>query len=595
MVWLSLLLPAAVHAQRFRAVNVRDAERAISHARTFTFDMYLTVGEVQKGIIRDNCDELTGEDCFKGDRACPMCTWYDDRRDMRSLGRLYDEVAVFVARAPPGVRQELLDWLAAQRVGVWTRLGELDRARAAAQRCPGAFWLCEALRAYVEHHEGRFEIAEQRFRAMLRLAPGPISCDWRDLRLLRDSTGSGSTDVAHYGPQRRFFNRVCPTHEEADGFWTLADPLFTRPGNDRMTAHYARVVDLFILEQHRRLTSLGESGVDQREYSDVLRHGWPTAFIYRSGGRAPPPPMTNWQPRGINQGIGLVRRGGPAPSMRADYGSLIYGRAGQSFVVLASPAEALAALPSLFQPMTARDGHPPETYRPRYGAIEAQPLQTGFFLRAGHPTLVVRTEEPADAPLLARTWQVRSWDGSRFRDGIIESDERNIVAWIQTPWQAQVVSVEALFSGGAYRARSGTRPPEEGGDVTLSSLVIIDARVQPSSIEQAARAMLPTTDIADGAAASAYWELYTPEPRNATIELTIRPIRRPSLGRLLGIGGERDRVVRWTEEMKPDEGGVARRAVALDLDGLQRGEYDIIVTLLLDTGSTLVAATRVNR
>jgi hypothetical protein len=161
--------------------------------------------------------------------------------------------------------------------------------------CPddgtGAFWLCQALTAWVEHLEGKDSIAEQRFRLLLRVMPNDLSCHWRDLRFYRDTIGP----ITH---TRMYSKPQCDPLDELDVFWTLADPLFTRPGNDRMTEHFSRLVDLLISQQHRRVmmgapfwnveneegdidleafqaSAAARSGLDRITHGVILRHGRP--------------------------------------------------------------------------------------------------------------------------------------------------------------------------------------------------------------------------------------------------------------------------------------------------------------------------------
>jgi hypothetical protein len=603
---LMLLLPERAAAQAAaRAVTVREAEVAIRNAQDRAQDLYNTVRGVFDGgrIPRDNCDETTGADCFKGDRECPVCVWHDDRRDMLGLGRHYDQVGQLVLAAPAGVRQDRLDWISAQRVGVWVRLGSLIRARRAVEQCVGSFWLCEALRAFVEHQEGNFETAEQRFRLLLRVMPRPLSCEWRDLSLLRDTTGGEGFGDVEYGG-RLLERGECVSLEVADLFWTLADPLFTRPGNDRMTAHYARQVDLFIHEQLMNGMNRGLHLHSTSHHSDVLRHGWPVAYHYRRTQRGTIPSMADWRPRGLTHRGAEARIRLTPPSEDGGeaslypYGgfqSLIYGTTGQSFVVLAPLEEALAGRPELFVPVMASTGRPRETYRPSFGLVESLPLQAGFFRDRGEPVLVARTAAPADAPPLSRGWQARSWDGDGFRDAHVEATGALVSVRLATPWEPQVLSIEALFHAGAYRARTGNRPPPIAGAAALSSVVLIEGGVEPAALADALDALLPAAVIETARAVSAYWELYTPEARNATVILTIRHVRRLSLGRILGIGGQPDRVVRWTEMMEPNADGAVPRSIALDLDGLPAGDYDVIVELVLDDGTRMATELRVAR
>jgi hypothetical protein len=594
---LALLLAAApvegVQAQISDGPAAREAERAVRRARDFMYELYLTARLlVDNGRIpRGNCEELNGDDCFAGDRECPVCLWDPHRRDMMRLALLYDSTAAVVARAPAAVSPEMHDWLATQRVGVWARMGITGRAAQAADECLGSFWVCEALRAHVEHLEGEWERAAERFRLLLRVMPAGRSCGWRDVRMLMDTTAAASMPEA---VARRVAPRDCTPFDEVDRFWILADPLFTVPGNDRMTEHFSRLVDLFIHEQHLEAATF--STICPRRHSlghhsSVLRHGWPTEYRYRAAPRGAPPEMSGWAPRRILEGAGrsVAGAGGPDGAGAAcgePYGGfmhLVYGNGGQSFVpATASPEQALTAPAPLFEVQRRRAG---ETYRPFYGPVESRGLQAGFFRHAGQPVLVVRTTRPSDAPEVLRPWAVRTWSGAGWRDGRVDVAGDTATAWVDSPWQAQVVSVEALHFGAAYRARSGTRPPADG-PVAISSLVLLAATSDPPDLEAAVQSMLPDVRLPAGRNAVAYWEVYTSAPSAARFELVIRHTSPGVLTRVFGAGRRPEQVVRWTEELRP-AGGVASRAIRLDLGALPPGEYRVSVAAVLESGSVL--------
>jgi hypothetical protein len=581
-------------------ISVRQANEEILLAQLRMNDVYREVrASVGDDAARGDCDELTGEDCFAGDRECQACLWSKDRRDMIRLGIRFDSIAAMVARAPRGVRPDRLNWLSAQRVGVWARLENSTAAARAAQECLGALWLCEGLKAFVEHMQGKHEQAGQRFSMLLRVMPADQSCQWRDLRLFHDSTGNGIDALAPVrliGTLPRGYRKPeCRSHEEMQNFWTLSDPLFTMPGNDRMTEHYARLVDLLIHELHLDAFSYGCPRPHRHRFehhSKMLRHGWPTQYEFKLY-RADTPATRN-----LTDGQGRAatfsgdRGGGPSACMDpyAGYSFLTYGNGGQTFMMLSPVADAMTAYPEMFATVRER---PIETYRPAYGSITGLPVQSGFFRRSGESILLLRTRAPVDGPRLRREWQLRSWNGRAWRDGVVQVAADTVIGRVVTPWETQVASLEALHVDGAWRARTGTRPPASRA-VTLSSLVLLDAATEPVTLDDVARAMLPGDAIAPGQRVTGYWELYTPQTRTAAIELRIRHTSPGLAARALGVGRRPDHVIRWTEELRPSDGVVAR-TIGLDLGAVESGDYEVSLTMTLDDGTQLTTSTRARR
>jgi hypothetical protein len=551
----------AVGAQATEApVSLRDAERSIRDAQWAVVALYeplATVGFQRlprtggtllppRGAVAP-CDETTGDDCFGGQREClEACAFWPSRDDMSKLATRYDSVAARVARAAPGVSPRLLDWLAGQRVGVWARLGELVKARRAADECIATVAWCIALHGFVYHLEGKYVLAEEHFRTFLRSVPDEVVCYWNEVTLYHDSLGNS---IRYGGDGDR-----CASLNGHELFWTLADPLFSMPGNDRRSEHYARHVDMRIHEQWLELVG-GYHNL--AHHSVVLRHGWPTGVM----------------PQGRSR-------------------KLLYGGGAQGFIIRQPVAEALRAPESVFVPAPGGNG---ETYRPRYGPIEAIPQQAGFFRNNGRATLVVRSRIPQSARRDPKQWSFRSWNGERFRDAPAAVEGNELTVWLPSPWEPQIVSIEAVSGDGAFRARSGTNPPDSTGTVVLSSLVILDGGDgDPGSLEGAVRRMRPSTTISRDQPVAVYWELYSDSPMTADVELTTTPLdRRGFFGRLLGLGPRAAGRVRWQEEVQPT-GGVSRRAIALDIQTLPEGDYELRVRIGTIDGAVLESKAHVS-
>jgi hypothetical protein len=563
----------------------RQADRELRRAQLWMLDTYRgfrnpeeTAQESGEEFRRAPCDERTGADCFQGEYECAHCLWSEDRRELVALGEMYDSIARLVMHAPPGTSVYMLNWLAGQRVGLWVRQGQHERARVAAAECTAEFWWCEALRAFVAHRAGDVIAAETRFATALELMPPGRACMWQEVGMYAD-TMALSLGFDAYGrmldsPQPTA-QRPCPDQGDAAAFWTLADPLWSVPGNPRRTEHFARTVDAHIHHHFMERIEFSRAGAHLRDHhSPLLRHGWPVGYRWR---RPPPPPLMP---------PSRVRRPLPPPDpFRNPAGMVLtYGR-GQSFIVTLPLDDALRAAPELLAP---RDDIAIESFELPAGHVRAMPLQTGFFRRDGSDILVVRSAVPRQDVPAPDAWQLVAWDGDRFSSAAVRTAGDTLTAWLHAPWRARIVSLEALHDNGAWRGRSGTRPPDGVAHVALSSVVLIsDAEAPARDLDDALRRMLPTARLAAGTGAGSYWELYAAAPVGAAIDVTVRRTERPGLlSRIFGGGPPPELRVRWEEIIEPDD-GVARRTFDLDLHTLQPGSYQLDLVLTLHDGTVL--------
>jgi hypothetical protein len=545
------------------AVAVRRAVAAIALTRGELIDAYNARRQPSRANPpRSRCDEAAGDDCFGGDYECRLinaCAWGPARDEMVRIADGYDNLAALVNPVARHIDAELLRWFEGQRVGGWARLRELGRARAALDDCLSSAWWCTALGAFVDHLDGRYADAERGFRSALTAMPPTRACYWNEITLLGDSLARSGR---HGGP------RPCRTLAELETFWLLADPLFTQPGNDRLSAHYARHVDMTI---HDDFLAVFGGSHTMHHHSEVLRLGWPTGFRV----------LPKLQDAALH--TVLVHDGG------------------QGFVVFDEPADALR-LPA--DRLAPRDGDRREQYRTAYGRIEPLPAQHGFFRRNDRDGLLIRAESPAAAvtaggrgagssATAADTagWQLVSWNGERWRRAAVAHPGGQLMAWLETPWEPQIYSLELLHAGGAFRARSGTRPPTSHGNAAVSSIVLVDVTdasgIVPGTLPTR---MLPYTTVNAGTPVAAYWEVYVADRRNTAVELVTTRLEPPGrLARLLRRAAPAQRRVRWIEELQPAD-GVVSRTVALDLDGLAPGAWEVTLTLTLDDGSVLSTA-----
>jgi hypothetical protein len=603
-------------------ISLRDSEGTLRRAQLWMISTYAEKVWVSNEYRKPDCDERDGSDCFQGDYECPGCLWSEDRSEMHRLGAVYDSAGVLMQQAHPRTSLHRLNWLAGQRVGLWVRQGELERAQVAADECMAEVWWCEALRAFVEHRSGEHLAAEARFGRVLRLMPPVEACYWHELGFYRDSM--------HHSFGHDAYGRLvddlelpaeppCPDEAEARRFWTLADPLWSMPGNDRLTEHYARLVDMaihhqFMTSMRPTVTGLYPSDNEPwgahlvQHHSRVMRHGQPVGWRWVQVRALPPqwpPPPPGPVPATTRRGAPEERpRGGRArvaqdpmlrwtapPDVREPYGMLdLYGR-GQGFIVALDVEDALVAGAEVFEP---GDYHGMESYVSPHGPVVALPLQSGFFRRDGREVLLVRSRVPDAATVAADSdapaWSLIGWNGDAFINGTVRIAGDTIISTLAVPWQPHVISLESVHEGGAWRGRTGTRPPDARNDVAISSVVITEpSATPPTSLDEALPLMLPTTRLAEGTRAAAYWELYATETVNAVVEVTVRRADRPGLlTRLLG-GRAPELSVRWEELFEP-AAGVATRTFDLDVERLAAGSYQLEMVLTLHTGDVLRSA-----
>ncbi len=229
--------------------NVRGQQRRFERTRRRHFPSgYLRVGR---------CDEHIGR----------FCLTYDEDEDWES------------APEPPEVslsRRALLDsldaasgsfpgdsWILGQRVRYLIESGATHQAFDIAASCKleDRSW-CQALAGYALHAAEAFGDSEVWFDRALAGMTGEEGCRWTDLAPILRGKNRG-----------RYTETSCVDRADFESlFWTLADPLWLVPGNERRTEHLSR----WVLD---RLQEDSDSGYGSRWGRDLreilLRFGWP--------------------------------------------------------------------------------------------------------------------------------------------------------------------------------------------------------------------------------------------------------------------------------------------------------------------------------
>ena len=528
-----------------------DSSRLVAHARNaqaaFEITRMLLLRTGEAGGQR--CDARIGRFCYSysGDGALPQEPATIGKERAKLLA-----VLDTVARAVPGDA-----WVAGQRVRYLIESGQPDSAAAAARSGRAATWWCAALEGLAWHAAGRFEAAEQAFETALDSMPETERCRWTDLSDLLENPLRARYRTLSCAERRGFEDRV----------WWLAKPLWSLPGNDRRTEHFARLTMTRLLVEAR--WALADWGDDAREL--IVRYGWPLAWERDDcGGMCQPIPL----------GFLVEPSFHFLPDTRAYEAGLPDDAAGN--------LELQSAL---------------ERYAPAY-ASRFESLEADFAsFRRGDSTLVVA-----------------SWDVSRdtvFQDtglvaaAVLARDERAPTAVarrsgaqgegalvVEAAWEPALYSLELLAPGhhvaGRVRARLAPLAPSPGA-VTLSGILLFEPADSLPADLPAALARVHVGGIPVGRRIGVYWEAYgLASGEEVPTAVTVTPARRSLLTRVaaaLGLapksGGVR---LEWRETVHPPQGTVSRSLV-LDLAGLAPGRYRVDVTVS-PPGRASVTSTR---
>ncbi|MEX1181835.1 MAG: hypothetical protein WEF86_01270 [Gemmatimonadota bacterium] len=292
---LNLMIPLLllVGPQQSDTLAEPDTAETIREAASHVYRHY----EVERPRSTDACRPLPGQPCPPRSNAMPQITSRDACRSETRAGCIggdWDCHRLEDRCVDPADRERLIErleslapgaghslWLLRQRVGLAVKNNDPDAARRLARECGSIDWFCPALRGFVEYWiQPGAGVAQ--FDSALALAPARVRCLWTSPAVLwRDASG-----------------HVCG---DADGLseraWWLADPLWTRDGNEREAEHYFRHVmqwiswgayprdswntDLVALEEDRLEQALqGPSG----RLLYLIRDGPPNSFLFQQHG-----------------------------------------------------------------------------------------------------------------------------------------------------------------------------------------------------------------------------------------------------------------------------------------------------------------------
>ena len=439
-------------------------------------------------------------------------------------------------------------WIVGQLVRYLVESGDVQGAVAVARGCRAERWWCLALEGYALHQGGRWPDAERVYAAALESMPEEERARWTDPTLL-------------LRPDDRRALRRMDDAERAEAerrLWWLADPLWSEPGNDRLTEHYVRWTIDRMQERARQVERTSWSD-DSREV--LVRYGW----------------FTGWE----------------------RYQPLIHGWTGEGSVVSYTADRSWEWLPPL---STARDpatlrgdvfplGEETPTatrYAPEY-LRRVLPLahQLALFRRGGSAVLVAGYVLPADsfpadarlraaavamtgpdAPLLRSRWEPTAPSGALF---------------LELPAAPAVVSLEVREDSTRTLARWRQAVAPDPRAPISDLLLLAHADARPTELEEAARISRGSTEVRAGETVGVYWEMYDlPATDSLTIRLGLVAPRASWVRRRLqaiGVAGA-PRPVRMRVGEETPGGSVVGRSLAVALPrDLRPGDYTLEVTV----------------
>jgi len=527
---------------------------------------------VEPERVGGRCDERIGR----------ICIWFggEEEETFPAEAREVGQARVELIRSLTDAFEQIHDrWILGQLVHYLTERREFGEAERFAEACGIAeTWWCAALRGYSLHVRTEYVAAEQAFRQALDLMPDDVWHEWTTPRYVLTRDGVEA------------FNALPPAERERqfELFWRLSDPLFLFEGNDRLTDHFARLVEV-----ENRKDAQDPLGLDWEDdlAETLVRYGRNTGY------------SRTFNPRAIGFGGGVqdTRRvvGHHHPKSRGYLFPEEY---------LQSPSD-IPPESWITAPREARTWYAPP-YAPDVRGLETQ---VGRF-RRDDEMLVVGAYRPT-LPL-DNGRAVSAWGGDRGIEGTpyaalflvpadgsppeyVQGQEPEGVLTIQTTTGRYVAGLEVVDLEGrqAWRARQGVvQEPLTPGLVGVSDLMILEPGAPlPSSLDEALPDIRPGIRVRSGERFPVIWEVYglrIQEPVRVTVGFSRgRPGFLERVGDFLGIIEPEGDVDITFDETGPDRVQAVFRSVELSLPDLDPGEYTLHLRLDLP-GRTPVVTSR---
>lgn len=203
------------------STELHDRARRVQKEFEATHRTLLPTGVDNAGY---ECDEYVGRLCLSDSDL----GWEPAKEDSLVVSAREHLLGLLeeVGRELPGDR-----WVLGQRIRYLGDTGRWEEAEELTRGCRDeTVWWCHGLLGYVSHRSGKVVQALEAFSRALAAMDPARAREWTDPYPLLEY------------PERGWLRNPgeISTAAAVSRFWTLADPLYLTPGNERLSEHYAR-------------------------------------------------------------------------------------------------------------------------------------------------------------------------------------------------------------------------------------------------------------------------------------------------------------------------------------------------------------------
>ena len=438
-------------------------------------------------------------------------------------------------------------WIAGQLVRYLVEDGRSDEAmRFASERCHAGTAWCAALTGYAAHVSNHFATADSAYRIALAELPPAERCRWLDLSDLIDGELADRFHAVGCDGRDSLTRRIL----------VVGAPLYSVSQTDLFTEHLARFTRIRMAE--RSASTDGESwGDDVREL--MLRYGWPRWYSRSE-------PTIGLQ---ATASITGHDSGMPFDFMPRMHALDHMGHTSADDWTLDDPRAATGYAPSFAR------------------SVHELPSQIAAFRRGDSTLVVAAWDARRDTTLLGRSLRAALVLVAPTGELTIARDsEARAVGrlWTTARLDSGLVSLEVLAPAErrAGRMRIGI-PARDTGRIVLSDLLLFAPSAAPTNRLEAVRdSALATNEVSGARGVGVYWETYgldVREPLHFTLSVEQFGVSllRKAAERLHLADPTSGLSLQW-DEVPAAVGGIASRAVRLDLSRLRQGRYRVSLT-----------------
>jgi hypothetical protein len=505
-------------------------------------------------------------------------------------------------------------WIIGELVRLHTDHGQLGRAEDELKVCRAEAWWCGALRAHVKHQMGEWVAADSIWSEVLSALPAEERCEWLNpASVIGDGETRDWIDSMSCAERERIAARI----------WWLSDPFHSRPGNERRSAHFSRIVTLAVdaatqLRVYATPAMMRDERIPPLEVPMLVGRNTPLMRSCASYGNGS---------YGFGGGSLLVQlmQGYPELVMRVGpphycaVATISAGEGAPTSMVAQYPAQRYSFVPAagaLQSHLNAtasdwylRDPAAHEFFTEWTRPITDLPYQAAWFRRGDSLHFVLASEAPPPAvpdpnppprpvptKMLGYLWMQQDFDKPELM--VRRESETPLIFGVRVPDRRELISLEVnLPRGEMGRIRfSGGPPPMPSQRVTLSDVLVVrGAELPPANLAEAEPLALGSLRLKEGSVVGLYWEVYGlragDTPRVSLLVVPQRGSQPLRLGREeRRLSGQDVVVNEWVE---PPAAGhtVEPRAINVSISTLRRGRYTVSVAVSLG-GRDLVESVR---